>query len=88
MSPYTAETAVRVFSFFAVVTSFLGVGLGCVDFFADVLKSAGVKGAGDESPGNKVKGRLLPMVGGLLISSTRDSTDVECPPPLHAPISV
>jgi len=35
---------VRVFSFFAVVTSFLGVGLGCVDFFADVLKSAGVKG--------------------------------------------
>ena len=32
-----ATVAVQVFSFFAIVTSFLGVGLGCVDFVADLL---------------------------------------------------
>lgn len=32
-----ATVAVQVFSFFAFVTSFLGVGLGCVDFVADLL---------------------------------------------------
>lgn len=32
-----AERVVQVFSLFAIVTSFLGVALGCVDFIADLL---------------------------------------------------
>ena len=35
-----AEMAIRVFSFFAIITSFLGVALGCVDFVAEVIGSS------------------------------------------------
>lgn len=31
------STAVNVFSLFAIITSFLGVGMGCVDFLQGVM---------------------------------------------------
>jgi len=67
----SAEVAIRIFSFFAIVTSFLGVGLGCVDFLADVIKGfrpkqrsspkVGVSAAAVADPANKILDRLLPM---------------------------
>ena len=60
-----ATAAVQVFSFFAIVTSFLGVGLGCVDFVADLLglnreppepAIAGATGGGGSSNGVSMNG--------------------------------
>jgi tyrosine-specific transport protein len=70
----SAEIAVRVFSFFAIVTSFLGVALGCVDFVADVLKGTfkkmkqksspkvGADNSGATAAPDKVLERLVPLL--------------------------
>ena len=51
-----------MFSFFAIVTSFLGVALGCVDFMGDVLK--GMPGFKKAAAKSKASPKVGTPVGG------------------------
>jgi len=60
-----AVLAVKVFSCFAIITSFLGVGLGCMDFLKDLLMREGGPFAGQVSAGSLLDS-LVPLLVGLL----------------------
>eukprot|EP00242_Pyramimonas_sp_CCMP2087_P014766 CAMPEP_0198206390 /NCGR_PEP_ID=MMETSP1445-20131203/9926_1 /TAXON_ID=36898 /ORGANISM="Pyramimonas sp., Strain CCMP2087" /LENGTH=646 /DNA_ID=CAMNT_0043879069 /DNA_START=238 /DNA_END=2178 /DNA_ORIENTATION=- len=51
---------VQIFSFFAIVTSFLGIALGCVDFLTDLIYGKLSKESRKEKPAFLTRG--LPMV--------------------------
>jgi len=57
----TAIVAVKVFSAFAIITSFLGVGLGCIDFIQDLLMKGDGPFTGQISGGSFLA-RLLPLL--------------------------
>mmetsp|Transcript_1393 Transcript_1393/g.4018 ORF Transcript_1393/g.4018 Transcript_1393/m.4018 type:complete len:846 (-) Transcript_1393:186-2723(-) len=56
-----AAMSVNVFSCFAIITSFLGVGLGCVDFLKDLLMKEGGPFAGQVRPGSILE-TLIPLI--------------------------
>lgn len=56
-----------MFSFFAIVTSFLGVGLGCVDFIADLMRSGGpLSGVMKRNKKNPIVNQGLPLLTAIV----------------------
>jgi len=60
--PQLAAT-IQVFCLFAIITSFLGVSMGCVDFLRDLIKQDSI-----ESERNKLKPLALTLVPPLLVA--------------------
>jgi amino acid permease len=53
----------QIFSFFAIVTSFLGIALGCVDFLTDLIYGMLSKESRKEQPAFLTRGALTLQTG-------------------------